>query len=140
MKWSSNSPEETQALAKKLLAQFPNTKVICLKGPLGSGKTCFAKGIGEHLEIEKKQIKSPTFTTLLEHHGKQKLYHLDFYRHEKAEDLSIEWWQELLNEPNTLIVVEWAERIEPHLPTERIDIEIIDQGGNERHFIIQPQS
>ena len=137
MKWTSNSPEETQALAKKLLATFPKIKVICLRGPLGSGKTCFVKGIGQELGLEETQIKSPTFTTLLEHHGNRKLVHLDFYRHESPHELVTEWWQELLDDPESLIVAEWAERIEPHLPEDRVDIDFIDQGGNERHLIIQ---
>jgi tRNA threonylcarbamoyladenosine biosynthesis protein TsaE len=136
MKWTSTSPEETQELGRKLLKQFPKARVICLKGPLGSGKTCFTKGIGESLNIQKNQIKSPTFTTLLEHYGNLKLLHLDFYRHEKVEDLSRDWWEELLDQPNAVIVAEWAERIEPHLPEKRIDIEFIDKGGNERHLIL----
>lgn len=136
MKWTSTSPKQTQALGRKLLEQFPEAKVICLKGPLGSGKTCFTKGVGEALNIQKNQIKSPTFTTLLEHHGNRKLLHLDFYRHENAGDLMKDWWDELLDQPNAVIVVEWAERIEPHLPEKRIDIEFIDKGGNERHLIL----
>jgi len=107
-----------------------------LYGELGAGKTTLVKGIAEGLGV-KEDIKSPTFTTLLEHHGNRKLVHLDFYRHESPHELVTEWWQELLDDPESLIVAEWAERIAPHLPEERVDIEFIDQGGNERHLIIQ---
>lgn len=88
------------------------------------------------LGIEKSQIKSPTFTTLLEHDGKKKLQHLDFYRLECANDLPLDWWQELIDNAETITVAEWGDRITPHLPNERLDIEFIDAGGDQRHLII----
>jgi tRNA threonylcarbamoyladenosine biosynthesis protein TsaE len=137
MEWKSNSPEETQRLGQQLMELFPDATVVCLKGPLGSGKTCFVKGVGTGLGIEKQQIKSPTFTTLLEHHGNKKLFHLDFYRHESPEDLSVEWWRELLEHPDSIVVAEWPENIQPHLPAKRLEIEFIDQGGDERLLILK---
>lgn len=122
MEWHTKSPKETQALARTIVSQFPNVHVICLEGPLGSGKTCFVQGLGESLRIEPRNIKSPTFIGLMEHAGSPTLLHGDFYRHDATLPLDLDWWNELLNRKNSLLVVEWAERIAPHLPKERLDI------------------
>lgn len=140
MKWTSKSPEETLKLGQKLLNEFPEAKVVCLSGPLGSGKTCFAKGIGAALNIDPTSIKSPTFTTLFEYDGDQKLFHFDFYRYENNEGFDVHWWQEILETPNSLVVAEWGEHIEPHLPQERLEIEIRDHGKDQRTFILKHHS
>lgn len=140
MEWTSNSPEETMALGKKLFNEFPDATVVCLRGPLGSGKTCFAKGIGAALSIDPTQIKSPSFTTLFEYDGDQKLYHFDFYRYEKPEDVDANWWMDVMERDDGIVVAEWAERIEPHLPQKRVEIEMIDLGDDRRKFILKSHS
>ena len=137
MEWISRSPDETQEKGRQLLAQFPEVRFICLQGPLGSGKTCFTKGIGESLEIESKKIKSPTFTTLFEHQGLKKLIHCDFYRQEEVGAFCRDWWQELLEDDNAIIVVEWPEKIQPHLPKKRLEIEFYALGENDRKLDIR---
>lgn len=137
MEWISNSPEETQQFGQQLLSEFPDETLICLRGPLGSGKTCFTKGVGLGLGIPIRQIKSPTFITLFEHTGDLMLYHCDFYRHEDSENFSVDWWRELIEKPDAIIVAEWPERIEAHLPADRIDIEFVDLGETQRKLIIK---
>jgi tRNA threonylcarbamoyladenosine biosynthesis protein TsaE len=140
MQWKSNSPEETKELGKAIFEQFPDTKMICLNGELGSGKTQLTKGIAESLGLNQKAIKSPTFTTILEHHGEKTLIHCDFYRIEKAQEIDREWWEEIIDGPQKIIVAEWANRIQPYLPEKRLEIEIIQTGENERTFIIKEYS
>lgn len=137
MEWISHSPDETQEIGRQLLTHFPDAKLICLQGPLGSGKTCFTKGVGESLHIESKNVKSPTFTTLFEHQGKKRLIHCDFYRQEEVGAFSSEWWREILEEENAIVVVEWAEKIQQHLPQERIEIAFTLLSENERKLHIR---
>ncbi|MBT5016626.1 tRNA (adenosine(37)-N6)-threonylcarbamoyltransferase complex ATPase subunit type 1 TsaE [Candidatus Peregrinibacteria bacterium] len=135
------SPEETLTLGGKILQEFPNHQVICLIGPLGSGKTCFAKGVGEGLGLDHRKIKSPTFTTVFEHSGEhQKLVHCDFYRYEKPQDLDLAWWDEITENPNQIMVIEWADRIQPYLPTPRLEIVFKDLGNNQRKLKLTPFS
>ena len=47
----SKSPEETWAIAKKLIALVDRKGVIALHGDLGAGKTCFVQGISQALGI-----------------------------------------------------------------------------------------
>lgn len=137
MQWTSDSSEKTQMLGARLRHEFPDITLICLKGPLGSGKTHFTKGIGESWGIAPEKIKSPTFTTLMEHHGEKTLYHCDFYRWNEGTSRSpIDWWEDLLERPG-IIVTEWSERIEEHLPPKRLEIEFETTGENKRTLIIQ---
>ena len=140
MKWISLSPEETLTFGRKVLQEFPEYRVICLKGPLGGGKTCFAKGVGASLGIDEKSIKSPTFTTVFEHKtDNSNFIHCDFYRYNSHVDLDIAWWAEIIDNKNSIIVIEWADRIGPHLPLPRLEIEF-SHGEDENGRILQLKS
>ena len=77
--------QETQAVGQQLgRVLFPGV-VIGLVGDLGSGKTCFVKGIAAGLGLNSDEISSPTFTLIAEHYtDTQALYHIDLYRLEGA--------------------------------------------------------
>lgn len=87
--------------------------MFLLIGDLGTGKTQFAKGIGEFLQI-KTPISSPTYTITKEYdynrHGiRGQFLHLDTWRLQYLEELDI------LNlkshfKPKNVIAIEWAER------------------------------
>jgi tRNA A37 threonylcarbamoyladenosine biosynthesis protein TsaE len=47
----------------------------------------------------------------------------------------VDWWRDLLDQ-NTLVVVEWSDRIQPHLPVPRLEIQFIITDENERKIII----
>jgi len=136
MEWISKSPKETIRLGEKLMEEFPEHRLICLEGELGSGKTCFMKGIGRALNVSENMIKSPTFTTVFTYQsGENIIHHCDFYRCEKLEDFPVDWWRDFLDQ-NTLVVVEWSDRIKPHLPVPRIEVQFVITDENERKLII----
>ncbi|HUV72462.1 MAG TPA: L-threonylcarbamoyladenylate synthase [Clostridia bacterium] len=61
-----------QFLAAKFIKKIPSRAIIfLLEGPLGTGKTIFAKGLGEFLKIEEK-ITSPTFNICNEYQSPPK--------------------------------------------------------------------
>lgn len=62
MRYLSQSPEETKAIAAKILPGL-TTNVIALHGPLGAGKTTFTQGIAQSLGVTQRVI-SPTFILL----------------------------------------------------------------------------
>ena len=55
--------EKIDAVAKKLAKALKGGEIFALIGPLGAGKTTFAKALGKQLKIKHK-ITSPTFTLL----------------------------------------------------------------------------
>jgi tRNA threonylcarbamoyladenosine biosynthesis protein TsaE len=77
VKLFSASPEETRAAGERLAPHLPKGAVVALRGGLGAGKTCFAKGIARGLGIT-EEITSPTYTIISEYEGP--FYHIDAYR------------------------------------------------------------
>src|SRR6185295_9824226 len=98
----------------------PQATVVGLQGDLGSGKTTFTKIIGKLLGIE-ETIQSPTFVIQKIYKAKhpifKKFYHLDLYRIDDPKELNIFHLDEIFNNPENLIFIEWPERSHgAHLP------------------------
>ncbi|MBI2540900.1 MAG: tRNA (adenosine(37)-N6)-threonylcarbamoyltransferase complex ATPase subunit type 1 TsaE [Deltaproteobacteria bacterium] len=134
----SRSPVQTRAWGRKLGKLLKGGEIIGLSGELGSGKTCFVRGIAKGLEVgEEAWIRSPTFTLINEYHGRLPLYHIDLYRVEGRREI------EELNLADYLFsdgvsVVEWFE----HLPDDTVDeclrIGFEHAGGNRRRLTFTP--
>ncbi|MDR2923023.1 MAG: tRNA (adenosine(37)-N6)-threonylcarbamoyltransferase complex ATPase subunit type 1 TsaE, partial [Treponema sp.] len=77
----SASPRETFVFGEYIAGLLEPGSVIALRGSLGSGKTCLAKGIACGLGIT-ETITSPTYTIISEYSGSSSitLYHIDAYR------------------------------------------------------------
>lgn len=131
---TTRSPAETRALGAALgRAAAPGT-VLALVGPLGAGKTQLAKGVAEGLEV-RSVVNSPTFILMNEHQGRLRLFHVDAYRLEDPEEALAAG---LLDEREVegVTVVEWADRLDGWLPTDRLDMELrMDAGGDEVRIV-----
>jgi tRNA threonylcarbamoyladenosine biosynthesis protein TsaE len=110
--WHSHTADETFALGKQIGAQLGGGEIFLLDGPLGAGKTIFAKGIASGLDVDPEEVTSPSFTLVNPYSGSLTLFHIDLYRLEEgaaaanAVDL-----EELLANQRAVIVIEWAERL-----------------------------
>ena len=124
MQWISPSPEATRAAARALAATVgPEGLVVALIGPLGAGKTVFAKGLAEGIGVDPTVVASPTFVIACEYRGAGggRLAHVDLYRIQSAAELEGAGFLDLL-EPGVLVAVEWADRFPEALPTDRLEI------------------
>jgi tRNA threonylcarbamoyladenosine biosynthesis protein TsaE len=109
-RWSTRGEEETRALGRELARELAPDGVLLLSGELGTGKTVLARGIGEGLGIDPREVQSPTYTLIREHQGRLGgLVHVDLYRLAPAETAAL-GLEELLAGPG-IKVVEWAERL-----------------------------
>jgi len=79
---------------------------------LGSGKTTFVQGFLRGLGIKKK-ITSPTFVIAKNY---KQAYHIDCYRIKKADELLKLGLREVLENPQNIVLIEWAEKIKKILP------------------------
>ena len=103
-----NSADELVALGRDLAPLLSRGDVLILDGPLGAGKTTFARGIGEGLSV-RGPITSPTFVIARVHpalNGGPSLVHVDAYRLESLEDVDSLDLDASLDESVT--VVEWG--------------------------------
>jgi tRNA threonylcarbamoyladenosine biosynthesis protein TsaE len=128
----TSSPEETRLLAEHLGRLLEPGDVVALIGELGSGKTLFAQGLARGLDVPASfAITSPTFTLVNEYPGRIPFYHLDLYRIAGAAqclDLGLE---ELLY-GHGAAAIEWAERLGPELPEERLEVHLTFTGESRR--------
>ena len=76
----SFSAEETAGIAAQYGASAKPGDIVCLSGPLGAGKTVFARGFAAGLGYSGR-VTSPTFTIInIYEGGSLPLYHFDLYR------------------------------------------------------------
>jgi len=126
MRWHSQSPAETRAAAHALAAGLGlDGGVVALLGPLGAGKTLFAKAVAEGLGAPGGASASPTFVIAheLPTPGGLRLVHADFYRVESAAELEAAGLRDWL-EPGTLLLVEWGDRFPEALPKDRLEVRL----------------
>ncbi|MFO7871479.1 MAG: tRNA (adenosine(37)-N6)-threonylcarbamoyltransferase complex ATPase subunit type 1 TsaE [Kiritimatiellia bacterium] len=124
----SDSAEQTMSLASDLTVSLGgNGAVFALYGELGSGKTCFVKGIAAALGIS-RPVTSPTFTIINEYSGSQMLYHVDLYRLTGSEEAASAGFTDCLQE-TCITAVEWAERAEDLIPENAFRI-FFEHSGN----------
>lgn len=127
-----NNEMETDKLAERFLTLLENSDVIVLTGNLGSGKTYFIRKIAELSGIN--YASSPSFAIVNEYEGRIKIYHFDFYRLNKIDELYNIGWQDYLNDTEAIIFIEWGELLKEALPVKRVEILITILGDTKRRF------
>lgn len=126
----SNSPDDTQQIARSFIEKINNSRIILLNGLLGAGKTTFVKGIALAMGVDLNQIKSPTYTYLRIYQGlNKKIIHFDLYRMNNINVEFIEELQEYLENTDNVIIIEWPEKIKDFLTFDRHEI-FIEYGKN----------
>src|SRR3712207_4536256 len=82
------SLDNIREAARKFVDQMDGRKVFAFYGKMGAGKTTFIKAICEVLGVE-DVITSPTFSLVNDYtDGEgQSIYHFDFYRIKKLEEV-----------------------------------------------------
>jgi len=105
----SHSEEQTRRLGRRLGELLGPDDVVLLSGPLGSGKTRLAQGIALGLGIE-DPVTSPTFALVHEYSGRMRLYHLDFYRMERPDEILHLGFEEYFY-GGGVTVAEWPEQV-----------------------------
>jgi tRNA threonylcarbamoyladenosine biosynthesis protein TsaE len=134
LRQESHSPEETRTLAARLGGQLAPGDVVALKGELGSGKTEFVHGLARGLEVPPEApVASPSFTLVHEYQGRLKLVHLDLYRLETLTPEMLPDLEEYLSGPQ-VVTIEWAERLEPLLPPDYLEVSLMITGDNDREL------
>ena len=134
----SRSEEQTKRLGARLGRLLQAGDIICLEGPLGSGKTCFVQGIGMGMGVE-EPITSPSFILINEYRARSGLilYHIDFYRllDPVREALAIGIKEVLYGDG--VCVIEWADRAREIIPPERLWITLNHLDTHQRSILME---
>ncbi|MCH1782056.1 tRNA (adenosine(37)-N6)-threonylcarbamoyltransferase complex ATPase subunit type 1 TsaE [Psychrobacter glaciei] len=137
-----HSEDDTQRLAAQLAA-LPLTGSVWLVGDLGAGKTTLTRywlqALG-HIGA----VKSPTYTLVEPYSIEQNsieqkdgsikpVYHADLYRLQDPEELSFIGFDEYLDEPNALVIIEWASRADSYLPPPILFIDMTQANSGDKN-------
>jgi tRNA threonylcarbamoyladenosine biosynthesis protein TsaE len=140
----TNSKEETVTLAERFAQTLKSGDFLAFYGDLGSGKTTFIQGLAKGLGIQRRII-SPTFIIVrhyvlepkTENVKPKNFYHIDLYRTESRHDLLSVGLDEIIQDKNNIVALEWAEKMGEMLPKRRIDVHMEYLGDNRRKISIR---
>lgn len=122
--------------AKQIIEEFHDKKLFAFYGTMGSGKTTIIKAVCKFLGAT-DIISSPTFTLVNEYRTSESvsLFHIDFYRIKKQEEVFDFGIEEYLTGDHYCFM-EWPELIEELLPSETVKIRISVEDDEKRILTI----
>lgn len=130
---------DTKKLAQTIAGQLCGGETIGLIGNLGAGKTTFTQLLAQAIGV-KEVVNSPTFNIIKiyslsfrtdppaggeDPESRQKinhLVHIDAYRLNSPEELQALGVEEYFDDPHTITIIEWADRVKKILPSRTITI------------------
>jgi tRNA threonylcarbamoyladenosine biosynthesis protein TsaE len=132
----SRSEEDTRAFGVRVAGALRGGELLGLRGDLGSGKTCFVRGLAEGLGIAAHKVRSPTFTLVNEYSGgRLPLYHIDLYRLSPSPVDRMALREYLYG--HGVCAVEWFERLGEAAPC--LDIAFTYVSTDEREIVVRAE-
>ena len=129
-----SSPDATTALARKMAPILAPGDVVLLTGPVGAGKTHFARSLIQALLPIPEDVPSPTFTLVQTYDGPGfEIWHTDLYRLTQPDEV-IELG--LLDAfENAVALVEWPDRLGDLAPSDALSLTFIPQDQLEQRTL-----
>ena len=135
---TTNSPDETLAVGRRIGAALTGGDVVALVGPLGAGKTHLVKGIAAGAGVaDPRKVNSPTFVLVNEYEARLHLYHVDVYRLAGADELDALGFDEMCASDGA-VLVEWADRVPECLPADHLSVTLNVTGPDQRELTCTP--
>ena len=132
---TTQSHAQTEEVAAMLATLLVGGETIALRGDLGAGKTCFARGLATGLGCDERQVSSPTFIVLQRYRGARiDLVHVDAYRLSNPEQLRDSGLE--LGAHDCVAAIEWSERVESELPADTITVSLVATSATDRAITI----
>ncbi len=131
--FDARNEDDTAAFGAALAEILPNGTAVALCGTLGAGKTRLVQAMAEASGVDRRNVVSPTFVLVQEHHGRRTIYHIDAYRL-RDEDEFDELGPDEFFDSDGITLVEWADRVEACLPRQRVEIHLSVVGPTARRF------
>jgi tRNA threonylcarbamoyl adenosine modification protein YjeE len=131
------SLEHTKSFAQNLAPLLKNTDILALEGPLGAGKTAFARFLIQALTQQPVDVTSPTFNIVqLYDTPTYPIWHFDLYRLKSEEELFETGFEEALT--HGLLLIEWPCRAGNLLPQDYLTLKFSIEQDHTRHVTVVP--
>ena len=131
--------EDYIPVCSEIKDRLRQTRIVALKGDLGSGKTTFVRALLESLE-SKSVVSSPTFSLINEYESNQGIiYHMDMYRLKTEEEALEIGIPEYLDSGN-ICLIEWPELIIPLVRDKYFQVEFFPESETTRTIKITNHS
>jgi|HubBroStandDraft_1064217.scaffolds.fasta_scaffold07821_3 tRNA threonylcarbamoyladenosine biosynthesis protein TsaE len=132
LRFETHSDEETREAGRQIAAWLPAQAVVALVGDLGAGKTTLTQGIAEGRGAARAEdVSSPTFTLIHEYGEPVRVYHVDLYRLETAEQARRLGLEDLFDQ-KALVLIEWGDKFPELLPADVFRITLASTGDEGR--------
>lgn len=125
---------EIEVIARQILGAIKGKNIICFYGTMGAGKTTLIRAICKVFGVP-DTVTSPSFALVNEYTGGNgtPIYHFDFYRIKRIDEVYDFGYEEYFYNPNALCLIEWPELIEQILPSQGVvNIHIIVNADGSR--------
>ena len=125
----------TEALAARVAALAQPGDAILLGGPLGAGKTTFARAfLRAATGDDRLEVPSPTFTLVQSYDtGIGAVHHYDLWRLDGPAALAELGWDEARGD---IVLVEWPERLGAQRPADALLIALSLGEGEARRAVV----
>jgi len=134
--FDADDESQTRAFGAALARALPERATVSLCGTLGAGKTRLVQAVARACGVEGSQVVSPTFVLIQEYQGRRPVYHIDAYRVRDEDEFEQLGPEEYFEGPGVTLV-EWADRVERCLPTDRLDVRVEVTGEHSRRFEVR---
>jgi tRNA threonylcarbamoyladenosine biosynthesis protein TsaE len=138
----STSTAETEKLAKTLADKIKPGMVLVLFGDLGSGKTTFSSFLVKALGFDSR-VQSPTFvihrrySSAVPNSAIKVIHHVDLYRLTSKDEVLDIGLSEMLQEHDSLVLIEWPELAMDLLPQDVVKLYFTTIDENVRSIVVE---
>lgn len=125
--------------AAAVFLQQNDARHLAFYGEMGVGKTTFIKALCQAMGVT-EVVTSPTFALVNEYHtaAGQCVYHFDFYRIKKVEELYDLGCEEYFDDEDAWCFIEWPSLAEEVLPDDTLCVRLTLLPDGRRQLFTEP--
>lgn len=118
-----------------IIPKMHRPNIVFLYGDLWVGKTTISQAIIRRELGENENVTSPTYVYYNKYSD---IYHFDLYRCNDYDEFVSLWWEEILDNNEWIIIIEWPQILEKHYKADIvIHLERVWDKKNDRYIDVK---
>ncbi len=130
------SEEATAALGRWIAPRLVAGDCLLLEGPIGAGKSHFARALIQTRLGRLEDVPSPTFTLVQTYQADVELWHADLYRLSHPDEVAELGLEEAFSQ--AICLIEWPDRLGALAPDNAMRLALSTQGDGRSLFLTAP--